>query len=131
MRLVLPGPNGPVDAGSTRRSLDLGRLAREAAARMYGSEAVDIALLVDQPPWLQPGMIVRQLSPPEDPGEATAHPYAQVVGFLPVGGVLVVHPETGVAVFPPEDLVVCNTTSIDPRIVREIAALSGIAPLAE
>ncbi|MET7967752.1 hypothetical protein [Micromonospora sp. NPDC005305] len=129
MCLLLAGPDGPVEVGSTRRSADLGRMAEEAATRLYGSAPVDISLVVDRPPWLTEGMIVRP-SAPDDPGATAEHPYGQIVGFLPVGGVLVWHPRTSAAVHAPEDLVVCSPASVDPRIVREIATRTGIAPVA-
>ncbi|WP_433283227.1 hypothetical protein [Micromonospora sp. CA-244673] len=129
MRLVLTGPDGPVDVGSTRRSADLGRMAEEAAARLYGSARVDISLVVDRPPWLREGMIVRH-SAPDDPGARVEHPYGQIVGFLPVGGVLVWHPRTSAGVHAPEDLVVCSPASVDPRIVQEMVTRTGIAPVA-
>ncbi|MGV9766832.1 hypothetical protein [Micromonospora tulbaghiae] len=126
MRLVLAGPDGPVDAGTTRRSAELGQMAQDAAARVYGSGPVDVSLLVDRPPWLRPGMIVR-MPASADPGEATRHPYGQVVDFLPVGGVVVWHPESSAGIHAPEDLVVCDPASVDPRIVGEISDRTGIA----
>ncbi|MFG1677942.1 hypothetical protein [Micromonospora sp. NPDC049282] len=130
MRLVLAGPSGPVEAGSTRHTADLGRMARDAAAHLFGADPVDVSLLVDRPPWLRPGMIVR-LPAPTDPREATRHPYGQVVDFLPVGGVLVWHPESSAAVHAPEDLLVCDPASVDPRIVREISDRTAITPIFE
>jgi hypothetical protein len=103
-------------------------MAREAVARAYGSEFVDISLLVDQPPWLQEGMIVRSVAADDDPGETHRHPYGQVVGFLPVGGVLVWRPAASAEVYAPEDLVPCDPDSISPTIVREIVNRTGAPP---
>ncbi|MFC0099133.1 hypothetical protein ACFFKH_16605 [Micromonospora marina] len=125
MRLVLAGPDGPVDAGTTRRSTELGRMAQDAAARI-GSGPADVSLLVDRPPWLRLGMIVR-MPASADTGERPRHPYGQVIGFLPVGGVVVWHPESSAGVHAPEDLVVCDPASVDPRIVGEISGRTGVA----
>ncbi|MET7836946.1 hypothetical protein ABZS44_29435 [Micromonospora sediminicola] len=114
MRLLLTGPDGQIDAGSTRRTADLGRMARDAAERHYGPDATEVSLLVDRPPWLREGTVVRPVAPSDDPGETHEHPYGQVVGFLPVGGVLVWRPGTSVEVHAPEDLVPCGPESV-PR----------------
>ncbi|WP_141561949.1 hypothetical protein [Micromonospora sp. WMMA1996] len=127
MRLLLTGPDGDVDVGSTHRTDELGRMAREAAERLYGSAGVDVSLLVDQPPWLREGMVVRSLAPADDPGETHEHPYGQVVGFLPVGGVLVWRPGTSVGVHAPEDLVPCDPDSVPPALLHEMTARTGIA----
>ncbi|RKN27922.1 hypothetical protein D7044_27310 [Micromonospora musae] len=127
MRLVVAGPHGPVDAGVTRRSADLGRLAREAAAAEYGPGPMEVDVLVDRPPWLEEGMIVRPDASVVDPTEQPTHPFAQIVGFLPVGGVLVVHPESGAAVYPPEELVVCDPRSVGSGIVEAIVRRTGFA----
>ncbi|MEV6365818.1 hypothetical protein AB0L86_02850 [Micromonospora musae] len=128
MRLVVAGPNGPVDGGvTTRRSAYLGRLAQEAAATAYGPGPIEVAVLVDRPPWLEEGMIVRPDASVADPAEQPTHPFAQIVGFLPVGGVLVLHPESGAAVYPPEELVVCDPGSIDSGIVEAIVRRTGFA----
>ncbi|MEV0330797.1 hypothetical protein AB0H63_30720 [Micromonospora echinospora] len=126
MRVVLEGPDGPIDAGTTRRSADLGRTAQEAASAIFGPGAATVEVFVDQPPWLHEGMIVRLQAAAVDPDEATTHPFAQVVGFLPVGGVIVVHPESGSAVYPPEDLTVCSPDSIGTVILDAIVRRTGI-----
>ncbi|TDC38272.1 hypothetical protein E1211_07505 [Micromonospora sp. 15K316] len=127
MRLVVAGPDGPVDAGVARRSADLGRLAQAAATAEYGPGPIEVAVLVDRPPWLEEGMIVRPDASVADPTEKSTHPFAQIVGFLPVGGVLVVHPESGAAVYAPEDLVVCDPGSIGSDIVEAIVGRTGVA----
>ncbi|MFI6758059.1 hypothetical protein ACIBF5_02780 [Micromonospora sp. NPDC050417] len=102
-------------------------MAQEAASAAYGPGPIDVAILVDRPPWLQEGAVVRPDPAAVDPGEAPAYPYGQVVGFLPVGGVIVVHPESGSAVYAPEDLVVCDPRSIDPAVLDDIVRRTGIA----
>ncbi|MGK5738731.1 hypothetical protein [Micromonospora sp. URMC 103] len=126
MQVVVAGPDGPIDAGVTRRSKDIGRMAREAATAAYGGESGEIGILVDRPPWLHEGTVVRPDPAAVDPGEAPTHPYGQVVGFLPVGGVVVVHPESGSGVYAPEDLVVCDPGSIEPAVVDAIVRRTGI-----
>ncbi|MEV0003154.1 hypothetical protein AB0H28_12830 [Micromonospora sp. NPDC050980] len=122
---MLDGPDGPVDAGVTKHTADLGRMAQEAAAGIHGGGPLDVSLLVDRPPWLAPGVLVH-LPPSTDPGETTRHPYGQIVDFLPVGGVLVWHPETSTGVYAPEELVVCDPASVDPRVVRAITQRTGL-----
>ncbi|MFI7523738.1 hypothetical protein [Micromonospora globbae] len=126
MQVVVPGPDGPIDAGMTRRSKDIGRMAREAASAAYGGEPVELAILVDRPPWLWEGALVRPDPAVVDPGEAPTHPYGQVVAFLPVGGVVVMHPESGSGVYAPEDLVVCDPESIDPGVREAVVRCTGI-----
>jgi hypothetical protein len=127
MRVVIQGPAGTIDAGTTRRSADLWRIAKEAVRALSGPGPSDVEVLVDQPPWLREGMIVQPVADQIDPDEGTTHPYAQVVGFLPVGGVMIVHPETGAGVYAPEHLTVIDPMSLDQDILAGIVQRTGIA----
>jgi hypothetical protein len=117
MRVVVPGPEGPVDVGSTRESADVGRIAGEGVRSVFGSGQVDFALRVDRPPWLDESTLVR-LAPADCDG--ISHPYGQVVGFLPVGGVMVVHPEAGAGVYAPESLTPVDPAGLPPGTVESI-----------
>ncbi|AGZ46719.1 hypothetical protein [Actinoplanes friuliensis] len=75
---------------------------------------------------MKEGLIV---TVPLDPEEGATHAFAQVVGFLPVGGVLVVHPETSAGVYAPEDLTVQDPRSVPPAILAAIVKRTSIQPL--
>lgn len=71
MRVVVPGPEGPVDVGSTRESADVGRIAGEGVRSVFGSGQVDFALRVDRPPWLDESTLVRLASCHPEPWRAS------------------------------------------------------------
>ncbi|MFI5935222.1 hypothetical protein [Actinoplanes sp. NPDC051494] len=99
MNVVVEGPDGPFDAGLTRCTSDLGRIAREAAHTAWRTDTFPIEITVDRPFWIKKGTLVELT---EDPEGAT-HPYAYVTGFLPMGRVLVRHPQTGDGVYATEE----------------------------
>ena len=100
MHLSAVTDDGAVGIGSTDRSDAVGRLAREGVAALLGPDAATAVLLVDRPPWLHEGDRVRIDASALESGET--HRYGRVVGFLPIGGVMVVHPESGAGIYPPE-----------------------------
>ncbi len=120
VQITVDGPHGPVDAGVTSRSTEIGPMAREAARVAFADDAVEVETRVDRPPWLREGMLVRLAESALDPAERPSSPYAQVMAFLPVGGVLVMHPESGAGVYAPEDLTTVRPESIPPRDLESI-----------
>lgn len=101
---------------------DLTRAAAEAAAGV-GQDDVDVT--VAPPPWLKVGQLVR-LADGVDALDGASTAYAQVVGFLPIGGVELVHPESGLGIFPPEDFTVVDPHEVGQPWVERIVARSGI-----
>lgn len=117
MTVYVFGPDGPVATGTTRTSMELGRLARAGVLAVLHRDDVDVDMNVEKPPWLSGGEYVR-ISPSfldleEDP---TGYPYGQVKSFLPVGGILVAHPKFGIGIFPPEALEVVDQSVLDPAL---------------
>jgi hypothetical protein len=129
MWMYLHGPKGTSEVGIIPRSQDIGPIARARAATIYEGSHVDLDVEVEQPPWLTRGLIVRLAAEAVDPAEGASHPWAQVVGFLPVGGVLVVHPETGAGVQPPEMLMAADAHLIEPSVLTAIVQRTGISPI--
>ena len=127
-RVIVHGPAGPVDVGRARISAEVGRVASEGVRAVFGAESVSFALRVGRPPWLREGMIVR-LDPREvDPDEGVTHPYAQIVGFLPIGGVTVFHPEVSSGVYAPEFLTPVDPSQLSASVVESIAGQTGLNP---
>jgi hypothetical protein len=126
MVVVLDGPDGPVEVGRAFSTTDVGLIAFRGAQEAYGDDDVEVALLAERPPWLREGDVVR--IDPAGLEEGQTHPYGQVVGFLPVGGVLVVHPESGAGVQQPEHLDVVDPTSLPAEVVQAIVERSGRTP---
>ncbi|MFC4019484.1 hypothetical protein ACFOW4_16290 [Micromonospora sp. GCM10011542] len=117
MRVVVLGPEEPVEAGTTHLTAEVGPIAAAGVRAVYGAEPVSVHLRLDRPPWLERGMIVRLT--PEDTDGMT-HPYGQVMGFLPVGGVIVVHPEASAGIYPPELLTPMDPTHVPPDTLADI-----------
>jgi hypothetical protein len=61
-----------------------------------------------------------------DPHDGNA-PYGQVVGFLPVGGVLVVQAGAGAGVFAPQDLAPVTATDVPAAALADIRRRAGAA----
>lgn len=105
MTVYVHGPDGPVATGTTRASMELGRLARAGVIAVLGTDDGGVDMSVEKPPWLNEGDSVRiQRSFLDVEADPTSNPYGRVAGFLPVGGVLVTQSKTGTGVFPPEAL---------------------------
>jgi hypothetical protein len=128
--VTVDGPDGPMDAGVTRRSSEIGPMAQRVAELAFTGSPVQVQLRVEQPPWLREGMLVEVAATALDPEERPTFPYGQVMGFVAVGGVLVMHPETGAGVFAPEDLTAVNPDLIPRAALDGITERTGVSPSA-
>jgi len=106
---------------------DITSSARKQAEVAWGSKNVDVDVRVSAPPWLDVGDLVRLTGRAVDPGQGS-DPFAQIVGFLPVGGVLAVQAGAGAGVFAPEDLLPVSPDDIDPTTLEEIRERAGPPP---
>ncbi|MGI8536510.1 MAG: hypothetical protein ACR2K2_08420 [Mycobacteriales bacterium] len=121
MTVFVHGVDGLVPVGVTRSSSEVGELAREGVVALFGSVDVDVDLRGDKPFWLKEGDAVRISDDFLDfDADPTGNPYAQVVGFLPVGGVIAVQPRLGAGIFPPEKLAVVEKSSLDPHQISNL-----------
>lgn len=122
MAVFVHGVDGPVLSGVTRSSSELSKLAHDGAVAIYGPVGIDVDLRIDRPFWLKEGDIVRISDDFLDfDSEPMRNPYAQVVGFLPVGGVIAVQPRVGAGIFPPEKLAVVEKSSLDPLLISQLS----------
>ncbi|WNV77381.1 hypothetical protein [Geodermatophilus sp. DSM 44513] len=127
LRLTAQGDHGPIELATGVRYSELGPRATAAVRELFPGEDATPAPLVAAPPWVHLGDLVR-IHSTSDTLEGTTTPYAQVVGFLPVGGVQVVHSEAGAGIYSPDDLDVVGADAIDPAWRARIARRSGIPP---
>lgn len=91
-----------------------------------GISSFDLNMQHGRPAWLREDEVVRldprSLDLDEDP---TGTPYGQIVGFLPVGGVMVVRSHAGAGIFPPEDVTALQGERVDELLLRTLAERAG------
>src|SRR3954451_17436174 len=92
LRLTTGGPSGVIELADGVSYSEIGPEADAAVRKLHPDGEVSLDIEVPPPPWVKRGDFIR-IQSGSDSLEGTTTPYAQVVGFLPIGGVLVVHPE--------------------------------------
>jgi hypothetical protein len=92
--------------------------ARGAVVAAWGPHEFDLDMRIEnEPPWLHVGDLVRL---PEVDPDSGHPPYGQLVGFLIVGGAIVVQPGAGGGIFVPEDLQVVSASDVPPDVLADI-----------
>jgi hypothetical protein len=125
--VTVEGPDEATSSETVALSADIALSARKQAEASWGSKALDVDVRVSRAPWLDVGDLVRLTGRAVDPGQGS-DPFAQIVGFLPVGGVLAVQAGAGAGVFAPEDLLPVSANDIDPATLVEIRERAGPPP---
>src|SRR3954451_25298343 len=87
--VTVDGPDGSTSSETVASTGDITSSARRQAEVAWGSASVDVDVRMSTPPWLAEGNVVRLSGDALDPGDGN-EPYGQVVGFMAVGGVLIV-----------------------------------------
>lgn len=119
------GPQGTARSEAVGVTQDVAASARRQAQAAWGDVDVDLDLRVAAPSWLAEGDLVRLEARAVDPDDLSGSPYGRVVGFLPVGGVLVTQARAGTGVFAPEDMVVVRPADVDQEALADIWARTG------
>ena len=121
------GPDGATSRETVALTGDVTSSARKQAEAAWGTKELDVDVRMSVPPWLHVGDLVRLTGPAVDPDQGS-DPFAQIVDFLPVGGVLAVQAGAGAGVFAPEDLLPVSADDIDPATLEEIRERAGPPP---
>ena len=121
------GPQGTATSETVGVTQDVAAAARRQAHAAFGDADVDLDLRVAAPSWLAEGDLVRLEAHAVDADDLGGSPYGRIVGFLPVGGVLVTQARAGTGVFAPEDMVVVRPEDVDQEALADIWARTGPA----
>ena len=125
--VTVAGPDGTTSSETVTLSTDITASARRQAEAAWGDTDIEVDVRTSTPPWLAEGDLVRLAQGALDPDDGS-EPYGQIVGFVVVGGVLVVQARVGAGIFAPEDLTVVSPEDIDPKTLEEIKDRAGPLP---
>ena len=126
--VTVDGPDGSTSSETVAATGDIASSARKQAEVAWGSTSIDVDLRMSTPPWLAEGDLVRLTGSAVDP-DAGNEPYGQIVGFMIVGGVLIVQAGAGAGIYAPEDLTVVHAEDLHPKTLTDIKERAGQPPV--
>ena len=122
--VTVDSPDGSTSSETVAATSDMASCARKQAESLWGSTSLDVELRPTRPPWLAEGDLVRLSGSAVDPEDGN-EPYGQIMGFMIVGGVLIVQAGAGAGIYAPEQLTVVRPEDMDPKTLVKIKERVG------